>query len=774
MEQFEVMKELKTPFGAVLSLCVLSALVVLAPPPAVAQEGFSGLEGTVLTLDSDRDETLGSLIGTLLGGGDRKEAGIEEVEVVDDQPGRLVVEVTWKGFDGATLRARAEDDDRHHQREVRQAETRLEGEGGSELLVLELDEGVAEGTEFESGYLRLEVVPAGRPLPQRMSFRLPKRWHRPVSAENVVVQATLEPVGSAARLPKDRPTLTIQHLPPVMKVPAFAAGAKGASTTGARPTEIKIDPKLTRQLMLRKAGPVEATEAQAAKPQAQPQKARPQKIEAQVMMAQPRLEMQVAEPKKNEAAKAQPQVAAKALPARAEMVQLHQFRFGVKKEDADRGAQGPGPSRIDLLEGLRSEVPLAFDAILNLRTEVFQDRNPASGVFYYLPNAYRLEWDPDAGYGMRMLYAAATEEGAAGDVLMATRLSSGVTTREASLAHKLLQAYKARHGTPAQVRQVRPLPLAGPPAMSLAGGLANQFAIPAETISINAISDALGAVDVSWITDPITKENIQIALTEDVGLNGVVAFEAAGGQLAPVGVPVEVKLAEPGTFGQLAWDRDGWRNRTPYPVHLTNLHALMIQNNVPIIYSWKLGDVEVPSEARLEWDASSVPRWLDTKAERMWVDYRVERDCRPCDEAVMAAITSGVTAATPSQLTFRTLTPLADTGAVEVGVRVRSRYFHPRNRELVTQPLLPLTADMQEFTTGPVYLVDRQPGEEVQGDPLFEYQLELLMPDGRSHRGQEWIPVHDLRVNVGSFQVEEALGFLPGGDGGGDGAGESP
>jgi hypothetical protein len=157
-----------------------------------------------------------------------------------------------------------------------------------------------------------------------------------------------------------------------------------------------------------------------------------------------------------------------------------------------------------------------------------------------------------------------------------------------------------------------------------------------------------------------------------------------------------------------------------------------------------------------------VPKWVDGKAKRMWVDYSVVRDCASCDQQVIAELTSGVSATAPSQITFRTLTPLEETGALEIDVRVRSRYFHPRDRDTVVKPMLVLSEDMAEFTTGPIYLVDRQPGEAVANDPLFEYQLELLMPDGQSHTSTSWVPFDGLRVNVGSHQVEQALGFLPG------------
>ena len=116
-----------------------------------------------------------------------------------------------------------------------------------------------------------------------------------------------------------------------------------------------------------------------------------------------------------------------------------------------------------------------------------------------------------------------------------------------------------------------------------------------------------------------------------------------------------------------------------------------------------------------------------------------------------------------AQISFHTITPLADTGAYEISVTLRSRYFDPKTRDRRTLPPLVLGADNQDFTIGPIYLVNRQPGEKVPGDPLFEYSIEVAMGDGTTYSGTTWIPVDGLRVLIGRVQLEQALGrALPG------------
>ena len=80
------------------------------------------------------------------------------------------------------------------------------------------------------------------------------------------------------------------------------------------------------------------------------------------------------------------------------------------------------------------------------------------------------------------------------------------------------------------------------------------------------------------------------------------------------------------------------------------------------------------------------------------------------------------------------------------------------------KPGLALTEDSTEYMIGPIFLVNRQPGEEVPDDPLFEYTLTVAMPDGQEHEGTNWLPVNKLRVLIGTHQIRQALGFVPGED----------
>jgi len=446
------------------------------------------------------------------------------------------------------------------------------------------------------------------------------------------------------------------------------------------------------------------------------------------------------------------------LPARASVVQLNQFRYGIMQEDVQKGAQGPAAAPIELLEGLRTEdLDVNPASLLSIDSKIYPDKNPKSGIFYYFPRAYHLEWTPDTGPGMRILYGAAAGAAASGDVLMAARLESGLDTSEVQLATTLLTAYTRRN--PATVfSALRPLPLQKDGLDVSFAAVLGQYSIPKDKIAITGLSDVLGEIEVSWVTDPVTKENLQLALTQDVGVNGSVSFTAAGGGLEPQ-IPIAIQLADRDSYGRVRWNRtDGFRNLTPYPLRMRYLHALIIdpRNNLPILYSWSLGNTEVSPQALVQWDAASVPAWIDTEAKRVWVDYGVVSSCEPCDKQVLDAITGGVTSVTADQITFHTITPLADVGGYELTATVRSKYFDPKDRTLVQKSVV-LKADNQDFLVKPIYS-----GNAPAGEAVFEYLLELAMPDGKIYKGKNWIASDSLRVLIGRSQLETSLGELPG------------
>jgi hypothetical protein len=716
---------------ATVTIVFCAALGVQSAPVGRVVASFQGLEGTALRPVESGETLLDGLV-ELLGGRQPRgvQARFERVVVTEDSARRLTVTITYSGLSTLQLAGELRGRDRRPQSHVQVKPVALAADAGNAELTFELRPSVTEGPSIESSYLRLIAMGPGRGSTPVMSrtYELRKTWNATAAPSNVVITVVPKGIGTAATLgarpdygaPSKVPGRGAGPSPASARPTADRDQARGRGTTGRRSATVIVRDRRTGEVETRETSRDHRTRQRDVAERTRP--------------------------------------ASATLAPNSRLVQADRFGYGIKPEDAKKGAQGPPPAPIELLEGLRTEdIDLDPASLLSIATSIYPDKNPASGIFYYHPRSYHLEWTPESGHGMRILYGASTGGASAGDVLMATRLRSGLDLSEVQLATELVNAYKRRN--PGLVfTALRPLPLEKDGTEVSIGSALGQYSVAKEKIAITALSDVLGEIEVSWVTDPVTKENLQLALVEDVGVSGEVAFAVAGGSLVSQ-VPISIRLADRESFGRVRWDRtQGTRNQTPYPLRLRYLHALCIdpRTNLPILYTWSLGDTEVPPLARVQWDAARVPAWIDTEAKRIWVDYGVSQNCDACDKRVLEGITGGVSSVAAEQITFRTITPLADAGGYEITAQVRSKFFDPRDRAVVQKTVV-LAADNKDFMLGPIYRAERQDGE-----PLFEYRLDLAMPDGKTHRGSQWIRSDELRVIVGKAQLEQSLGTLPG------------
>lgn len=689
-------------------------------------------------------QDIGSALTDLVLGGRGR---LKSVVVTEDSERRLAVKVSYEGLAGRDLTAQALDDERKRVAGVSEGKVRLEAGAGEVVLALTLDEGAAEDT-FTSGFVQLTVTRPGRAAPELIRvYPAVKGWRREIAPENLVLDVRLEPEGDAASLPVGGGPPPLLPLPPMRPLAVHAMQPVGT----ASPLELKP----VTALRLQDSGGLTRKRAPGASPSPSPPPA-PEHVSV-----------------------AEPLVVSSTHRHESVLRPITGFHFGLPEDVAERGGGGPGMPPLNLLAMVRPSVDMQLDQVTRLWPEVFPDRRPDSGIFYFVPRAYHLEWNPDEGYGMRMLYQAATAEGEAGQVAISVRLTAGVDASETQLAEALLRAYAASHPG-VKFTELRPLPLAHEPDVSISDDLGRQYDIPADRVTVHAISDALGEIVVSWVTDPVTKENLQLALVEDVGINGTVVLTPAGEAVGPLRVPLRIALADRATLGRPRWRRgEAWRNETPFPMRLRYVHALLVEGSDPIIYSWRpVGEgTTVLPRSQVRFDAARVPAWIggggDARVKRVWLDCVAphDRDRDAYDRKLLASITGGVTSLGAYAITFKSLTPLADTGAAEIAVLVRSRYFDPQSREVRQKPAVAITEDGQEHGVGPVYLVNRQPGEEIPDDPLYEYRLSLVMPDGEEHEGSNWIAGSRLRVLIGTVQIRQSLGHVPGQPAGGEGGG---
>ena len=703
-------------------------------------ESRADLTGKPLAPAPDVKSGVESALGSLLAG--TIKGDILEATVTRDDPTRVVVRVSFTGFEDGSLWLETAGSDKKPQGPIKGSPPgRLEGGAGEVEHSLELDPNAPENTTVHTSYLRVCVAKAGKSTPSFVKlFTMKKIWKNGVRPENVVLSVTPRPIGQTATL---GPTPTYS-LPPKTIRPALnrVLLTKALTKPSATSPTSKSTAPSARAIAGVRALPGAGTGAKPPAPSGSTTKAT-----SQVQTA-------------NRVLLTRTDSAAKLLSRNAGVAALSRNRFGVSQADKKQGAKGPAANPIEPLSQLRAEdIDLDPSHVLGVFPGFYPDQNASTGIYYFLPYSYSLRWDADNGYDLRMIYTVATSEGASGEVAIAARLDAGIGLRERQVATELIAAYAKVNGLP--FKSLRALPIDSL-SISISDDL-RRYDIPPEKIAVTGMSDFLGQIDVSWLTDPVTKENLQQALVEDVGISGRVTLHPTGGALGSIDIPIQIRLADFGTFGGFRWSRsEAWRNKTPYPIKLKYLNALVLDpSSRPVVYSWDLEGASVLPRASVRWLAGSVPGWIDSRSKRMWLEYAVEDDCRTCDDEVIRSITGGVSSTGPSHITFHTITPLADVGAYEIAVQVRSRYFDPQAGDAQTR-IVVLKADGQDFTVGPIFLGTREPGESIPGDALFEYLIDVIMADGTTHKGAHWIESNDTRLAIGRRQLEESLGSLPG------------
>lgn len=432
----------------------------------------------------------------------------------------------------------------------------------------------------------------------------------------------------------------------------------------------------------------------------------------------------------------------------------------------DKRPKGPGIHRISLWDGLKSDVEFQFEDVTNINLEVIRDANPNSNFFYYLPVSYDLEWNEEQGYEgykLKNLYGTAAEEGGEGVVRIHATLSPKIDTRELTLVKTLLASY-AKNKLGMSAVELKVLPISGVPQVSFSDELQNLYDVAANKVSINTYSDISRPLQVSWVTDARIKDEIVVALSEGIGVNGSMLLRPDGDSLAQQSIPVSISINSPRTFGKFIlnpprWRKGFWQHQIPYPVRLNYLHVLMVKNDVDDqpaishIYSYDLGGKTVAPEDKVLFDARQMPIWIDKSeyTQLMWIDYSV-LPCEECDEKVMEATLGGTSTSTKKKITFELFEVMATTGAQIMQVKVRSTQADPKGQMLTYLPSLRITED-NTYTAGPLYV---GPGQA----PKFEYKLSLIMPDGAQYHSQKWIPVNDLSVYLGMKNIQDAIPVL--------------
>ncbi len=863
----------------------LTIVVILTTAVASSySQNFSGLEGKSLTKVDDIGAGIVSLIGS--GGLDGK---IGKVVVTSDSERTLKLALTYTGFTTAYLHVNVLAADKVSQDEVGEAEVDLTDKTSPLYLEMNLKDNVAEGFELESAYLQIRISKSKTAVGGLVFlYALNKQWQKEINAANLVLRATLVPVGVTSQLRESSKVLIIPDSKPVMM---YQVKDPGTSTTRSYPSSSAVrDASVTgtrndisRSTNNQPPPPTAGTSTTATRMtsvprtmtkasvsdnnQPPPPTARSSTTTASRMASVPGAMTRASDSRTTTGTSASSldgtwknsdpntrgitkvvisgngtriQTFSSCSPADCDWgkvaltksganfrathednIAVTYITFGVSgdnmkltsdrrykdkrpplvttakliketsasggqsavlntrllsvnpnlvraglaldKSETDKGAQGPDNNPIPLFEDLTVTRDFEFPyEITNISMDVFPDRNPASGIFYYMPAAYHLRWTPDDGYAFRVLYGTASAE-SAGDVRMSATLSPDISKKEIDLISKLVASYASRNPG-MKFDKLRLIPIQENPIVSFPADLNNLYEITADKVSVNITSSLREPFQISWVTDNNTKDEMQVSLLEKTGIQGMMSLQPQSETIPEIKIPVIITLADSRTIGRIdleskKWRTNAWRNQTPYPLKLKYLHMLLVKEDgnksTPFIYSWSINDLVVPVSASVSFDASNVPSWLDDAdmAQRIWVEYSVV-DCDECDRDIINTITGGTYGTNTRKVTFESFQIFENIDAQFIQIKVRSRQGDPKGEKIVEFEPLRIYQDSELAESGQLYV----PLEEALS---FEYFITVVLKNGNSYKADQWIGSSDPEIYLGLDAIKNAIPGIP-------------
>jgi hypothetical protein len=247
----------------------------------------------------------------------------------------------------------------------------------------------------------------------------------------------------------------------------------------------------------------------------------------------------------------------------------------------------------------------------------------------------------------------------------------------------------------------------------------------------------------------------------------MVTFNPAGGSLDYLSADASICPTHPHTFGEIPWNRGKLiRNETPYSLQFKYLNVLIKEKNTkePIFYSWDLRETKVSPQAAVQIKAASIPSWIDGRAMRKWIEYDVIERTDEQNKTVINMMTGGVFSLALEKITIHSINALSGTDAYRMIFKVRSKYFEPKSKKFIEKQVI-FDEDKVDKIIPDIYKANWDQ-RSTESDPLFEYKLEIIMQDGKTHSSNKWVPHNSLTCYIGTSQIEQSLGFLPGTDGG--------
>ncbi|WNJ19651.1 hypothetical protein [Pontibacter sp. G13] len=416
------------------------------------------------------------------------------------------------------------------------------------------------------------------------------------------------------------------------------------------------------------------------------------------------------------------------------------------EEEISLAPLGPnlaGEEMKELLEG-QSLADLADN--WNFFPKVYPDQNEHSGIIYYLPKNYSVQWDASTqDYSLSMYYLSSTGDGR-GEVIVTAELTPKLTEQEIEEAEELLSK---------QLRKdikLYPMPIMSTPQVSLGQSLEN-FGVDPSSLHINVHSDFLEPIVLSWKMDQRVDDLIGFMMS-NAQLAGKLQFEPYAEEEQFIDVPIRMKLNEPETYGKLTYENaasvlNGTTNPLDYPIILEELSVMRRKGNRHTLETITLGNYRVePGMMFSDYSDTERTRLIEGDIiEQIWLKYSMDADCETCKETILDKILSGTSRARVQDIELEVLNPIAFSGAALIKLQVRSIQADPNGESMAYLEMLTIRQDFTPLKPGQLMIPE---GENAQ----FEYQVSLVMPTGEV-KVSEWVAHDNLTLVLGEFQLNE-------------------
>jgi len=385
-----------------------------------------------------------------------------------------------------------------------------------------------------------------------------------------------------------------------------------------------------------------------------------------------------------------------------------------------------------------------FSDKLNLFRELYEDKNPKSGYFYYLPANYNLKWSKETGeFSFYIYYLSADDEGR-GDVIVTAELSPSISRTDIELAEILLTKKLNK-----DIKLV-PIPLTASPEVSFGNSLSN-FDVDESTISTNVPTDFLQSIVVSWKMDQRVDDLVG-AMMHNIGISGSIEFSpyaVEGGK--KISVPVKLKVNDPGTYGKMEYSDapsllNGFYNAMDYPVVLSDLIILRESGSKALfIDKVPITNYEVEPQKFSSFSQSEISQVQSGGLiKKMWLNYSI-KSCDTCNTVVQNKILGGTSSSRVNEIEIEVLTPLESSEANSLKVLIKSLQGDPKGKTEVMLPIVNITEDGKTYSGGELFIDE---GEE----PAFEYQIFLIQSDGEVV-SSDWVSNSELFVIIGENTI---------------------